>query len=100
MTNFLTLGSHVYNGRGEKIRTVVYFDASIPYFHKEHRPFTILAIVISLTFILIPPLLLFHYPTSLFQKCLTRCKMNSQALCTFTETFNGCFKDGTNGTIM
>ena len=99
VTSVLLLGSRVYNSRGENIGTPVFsYDANIPYFHKEHLPLALLAIVIFLTFVLIPPLLLLFYPTSFFQKCLTRCRMNSQALRTFIEIFNGHFKDGTKGT--
>ena len=42
--------------------------------------------------------MLICYPTSFFQKCLTQCKINFQALRIFVETFQGCYKDGTNGT--
>ena len=100
VTSFLLLGfNYVYNSQGEKIGPPVFhYDASIPYFHKEHLPFALLAICILLTFILLPPLLLLFYPTACFQKCLTHYKMNSQALRTFIEIFNGHFKDGTNGT--
>ena len=42
--------------------------------------------------------MLIFYQAAFFQKCLTRCKINSQALRTFVETFQGCYKDGTNGT--
>ncbi len=42
--------------------------------------------------------MLTFYQAAFFQKCLTRCKMNSQALHTFVESFQGCYKDGTNGT--
>ena len=99
VTSSLLTENPVYNARGEKISTPVFaLDASIPYFHKEHLPLALLAIVIALTFVLIPPLLLLFYPTACIQKCLTHCKMNSQALRTFIEIFNGYFKDGTNGT--
>ena len=60
--------------------------------------FAILAIFVLLTFVAIPPVLLLLYPTSIFQKCLTRCRMNCYALHTFADIFQGCYKDGTNGT--
>ena len=47
VTNFLILASYIYNDRGEKFSTpVVYYDPSIPYFHKEHLPHVLFAIVI------------------------------------------------------
>ena len=89
----------LYNGEGQKLSTsVMSFSPSTLFFHKEHLPLAIFSIFVSLTFIAVPPIVLLFYQASFFQKCLTRCKMNSQALRTFVETFQGCYKDGTNGT--
>ena len=99
IVGFILLPIHVYDHRGEKIsRMVMYFSTRIEFFHAEHLPLALPSVFVSLTFIIIPPILLIFYPTSLFQKCLTRCKINFQALRTFVETFQGCYKDGTNGT--
>ena len=93
------LPTYPFDGRGEKLSTAyVYFTAHIRYFDTKHLPLALLSIFVSLTFIAIPPIVLLFYPTSLFQRCLTRCKLNSQALRTFVEIFQGCYKDGTNGT--
>ena len=89
----------LYNGEGQKLSTsVMTFSPSTLFFHKEHLPLAIFSIFVSLTFIAVPPIVLLFYQAAFFQKCLTRCKMNSQALRTFVETFQGCYKDGTNGT--
>ena len=91
--------NYTYNYQGEKLSTVyLHYSPSIKYFHSKHLPFALLSIFVSLTFIAVPPIVLIFYPTSLFQKCLAKCKINSQALRTFVETFQGCYKDGTNGT--
>ena len=93
------LPTHTYNGQGEMLSTMyVYFSAHLQYFHAKHLPLALLSIFVTLTFIIIPPIVLVFYPTSFVQKCLTHCKMNSQALRTFVEIFQGCYKDGTNGT--
>ena len=90
--------AYLYNGQGERLNTLVLdYNANI-FFHSKHLPFALLSIFISLTFIAVPPIVLTFYQASFFQKCLTQCKMNSQALRTFVETFQGCYKDGTNGT--
>ena len=95
----LLTSSYVYSGSGEKLSTkLLYYDTTVKFFHGEHLPFAILAILILLTFVAIPPVLLLLYPTSLFQKCLTRCRMNCYALHTFADIFQGCYKNGTNGT--
>ena len=97
---WLFLGSQpLYNGRGEKLNTSVMFSStSTLFFHKEHLPLAIFSIFVSLTFIAIPPIVLTFYQATFFQRCLTRCKINTQALRTFVEAFQGCYKDGTNGT--
>ena len=89
----------LYNGQGQKLSTsVMVHSTSTLFFHKEHLPLAILSIFVSLTFIAVPPIVLLFYQAAFFQKCLTQCRMNSQALRTFVETFQGCYKDGTNGT--
>ena len=98
VTGSTLMTENLYNGQAEKVGTVAYFSANLQYFHVKHLPFALLSIFLTLTFIAIPPIVLIFYPTSFCQKCLTRCKVNSQALRTFVETFHGCYKDGTNGT--
>ena len=89
----------LYNGQGQKLSTsVMPFSPSTLFFHKEHLPLAIFSIFVSLTFIAVPPIVLLFYQASFLQKCLTQCKMNTQALRTFVEIFHGCYKDGTNGT--
>ena len=50
------------------------------------------------TYIAIPPIFLFLYPSKIFQKCLQICKQKYNALHTFMDIFEGCYKDGTSGT--
>ena len=96
--SFLT-PAYLYNGQGEKLSTLVMaYNASNKFFHRKHLPLALLSVFISLTFIAVPPIVLTFYQASFFQKCLSQCKMNSQALRTFVEAFQGCYKDGTNGT--
>ena len=98
VSHYLLKSANLYRGDGEKLNsTVMYYDGNIKYFHKQHLPYAIVAIVIP-TLLAILPIILLLYPTRAFQKCLTRCGVNSQALRTFVEIFQGCFKDGTNGT--
>ena len=88
-----------YNQTGEKLHTLYVYSAGVKYFdHTKHLPYSVPSIFVSLVFIAVPPIVLFFYPISLFQKCLTKCKVNYQALRTFVEIFQGCYKDGTNGT--
>ena len=92
--------STLYNNRGERVDPVVlHFDASIEYFSRQHLPFAALAISVLLVFVLFPMLLLLLYPMRSFQRCLgyyTRIRW--QFLHTFADAFQGCYKNGTNGT--
>ena len=90
----------LYNNRGERVGPVVlYYDASIEYFSREHLPFALLAICVLLVFVLFPLLLLLLYPMRSFQRCLGYCiKIRWQFLHTFADAFQGCYKNGTNGT--
>ena len=91
--------THLFNGQGKKLKTLVFaYDASIQFFHTKHLPLALLSIIVLLTFIAVPPIVLIFSQAAFFQRCLTRCRMNSQVLRTFVETFQGCYKDGTNGT--
>jgi len=51
-----------------------------------------------LVFILFPILLLLLYPMCFFQWCLDCCGVRWHALHFFINAFQGCYKDGTNGT--
>ena len=77
----------------------LYYDASIQYFGTEkHLPYAITAVCVVLTFVVFPILLLLLYPMRCFQWCLGRCRVRWHALHIFIDSFQGYYKDGTNGT--
>ena len=76
----------------------LYNDASTEYFGKEHTPYAIMALTVLLFVVILPLVLLVLYPCQCFQRCLTRCRFRAHALHTFMDVFQGCYKDGTNGT--
>ena len=88
------------NNSGERVGPVaIYYDPSIEYFSRQHLPFAVLAICILLVFVLFPMLLLLLYPMRSFQRCLGYCtRIRWQFLHTFADAFQGCYKNGTNGT--
>ena len=94
----LLIPTHVYNMNGSVVGIYLYYDASIEYFGNKHLPYAILAVFVVLTFIIFPILLLLLYPMRCCQKCLGHCRVRWHALHTFIDAFQGCFKDGTNGT--
>ena len=71
---------------------------TVEYFGREHLPFALLALTVLVLLVVLPMLLLFLYPLCCFQHLLNRLHLNSHALCTFMDVFQGTFKDGTNGT--
>ena len=77
----------------------VYFDPSIKLFSKHHLPYLILSIA-GISFVFIVSLLLSLYPTKVFRKLLEFCLPLHWRLAihAFVETFQGHYKDGTNGT--
>ena len=74
---------------------VVYYDGTIEYFGQEHLPYALLALALLLVFTFLPILLLCLYPCRCFQN---RYHLSSETLHTLMDTFQGSFKDGTNGT--
>ena len=74
---------------------VVYSDGTIEYFGQEHLPYALLALALLLVFTFLPILLLCLYLCRCFQN---RYHLSSETLHTLMDTFQGSFKDGTNGT--
>ena len=75
------------------------YNASTPYLGPQHKPYFIIAVIILTVFNIFPMLLMFAYPTTLFQKtlgCFPR--VNWHFLHTFKDHFQGCYKNGTNNT--
>ena len=88
----------MHNKWDRHIGTVLYYDGSVEYFGADHLPYAVLAITVLLVFTVLPILLLCLYPCGWFQKFLNRYHLRSQALHIFMDSFQGCYKDGTNGT--
>ena len=77
---------------------MLYYNASVPYLGDEHIPFAILAVLMLTIFSVFPLLVVVLYPTRFFQKCLNCCRIRWHAVHAFADAFNGCYKNGTNGT--
>ena len=89
--------THVYNVNGSSLGLYLYYDATIEYFGEEHLPYGVLAVFVSLVFITFPLLLLLLYPMRCFHRCLGCLGIRRHALPIFIDAFQGCYKDGTNG---
>ena len=73
----------------------VYYSPSVSYFGEEHRPYAILAIIVFFLFRIIPALTLFLYLFQCFHKILSLFPFNWHYLHAFVDSFQGCYKDGT-----
>ena len=81
-----------------QIESELRYDSSIHFFGPAHLPYAILAIVVLLTFGAIPPTVFLLYPYRRIQRFLNRHGLlQSPALQMFIDTFQGCYKDGTDG---
>ena len=99
-SNFL-FAIQLYNSTGDLVpnSTVLLYDPSIPFFHSQHTPYITVALSAITIFILLPPLLLLLYPTRLFKRLLTCCRFQRwDILHMIMDTFQGWYKDGTEGT--
>ena len=87
------------NDRGQVLTKVTYIDPTITFFSYKHL-YVISFCSVILFFIIMPPIiLLIVYPTRLFEKVKSRLSQRQNlSLLTFVETFQGCYKDGTNRT--
>ena len=89
----------VYNIHGKALSELyLYYDGTVEFFGKEHLPFAILALVTLLVFNILPLLLLLLYPYRCFHRCLNKYNIRCQVLHVFMDAFQGCYKDGSNGT--
>ena len=77
---------------------MVHYDASVGYLSAAHLPFVLLAICVLCVFVFLPALVLLLYPTRAFQRSLGCCRVRWLALHAFADTFNGYYKNGTEGT--
>ena len=94
-TSFVyTLGSD-----GHVARSFLYFSPSTPLYSKHHVPYLTASIIFLIIFTVIPSLLLCLYPIKVFRKMLHCCLFPrlQQGLWIFVETFQGYYKDGSDG---
>ena len=76
----------------------VYYDPSVHYFSPTHCIYSVVTLLLTFLLLFLPFLLLVLYPFRWFQRCLNHFHLRSLALHTFVDAFQGCYKDGTNGT--
>ena len=99
----LTPNSLLY-ATGPELGSGLYFQGNIRYLSSDHAPFFTAAVFVMVIFVLLPPVLLLVYPLKLVQKIFAKFGYCGEFFSAgsrmqlFLDTFQGCFKDGTNGT--
>ena len=92
--DLLTSSFTYYNDQHKSFNSLfVFINGSVEYGSKDHVPYFILAIIMSLIFNILPLLLLCVYPCSWFLKCLNRFKCKCLVIHLFMDTFQGCYRE-------
>ena len=73
----------------------LYYSGDVEYLGKRHLPYAFLAMIVSVVMIILPIAILALYPFAFFQKFLNCLPVRWHILHTFMDSFNGCYKDGT-----
>ena len=91
--------TEVWNITGDSVKMVPIIDASISYLSATHIPYVVIAMFMIVTFNLLPLFLLLLYPMKCFQLFLGKFPgVNWHPLRAFMDIFQGCYKNGTDGT--
>ena len=100
VTISLLIPNPVYNSSGHITHYRTLADSSVHYNSLEHRPFIFMASVVLVFIVILPPLFLFLYPFRVCERLFGRQRRWRPwlGMMAFVDTFNGSFKDGTNGT--
>lgn len=85
---------NAYAPSGKVVGTFLFYDASLRYFGEEHLPYGILAIIVLVVFIILPLVLSCLHPL----RCLNRCIGRWPSLHICLDSYQGYYKDGTEGT--
>ena len=94
----LLVPTRLFNISGDIVGHVLLYNGAVEYFGTQHLPHAVVAIIVVIIFVLLPPLAMILYPFKCVQRCLTRCRLHRPALVAFMDAFQGCYKDGTNCT--
>lgn len=91
--------AEIFDARGERVyKNRWYHNAEIELFERQHIPYGILALVVFMTFVIVPPLILVLYPFKWFRWILHKMKLDRPSFNAFIDSLQGGYKDGTNNT--
>ena len=91
----LLIPTKIYKFNSNAVMYGLYYVPSVQYFGSYHLPYAILALVLLFFFVTLPNVILLLYPFQFFQKILTLFSINWYSLRIYVDSFQGCYKDGT-----
>ena len=91
----LLMPTKIYQLGSNETSFGLYYSPSVPYFSNHHLPYAILAIIIFTFFVIFPTVVLVLYPCPFFQRFLSLFPFNWHFLHAFVDSFQGCYRDGT-----
>ena len=91
----LLIPTTIYKLGSNEVQYGLYYTPTVHYFGNEYLPYAITAIIILTLFVSIPTIIFILYPFQLFQKFLSYFPFNWHFLHAFVDSFQGCYKDGT-----
>ena len=95
VTADLLIPTEIYKLGTNRLQFGLYYSPTVQYLGDEHLPYAITAIIILTLFVSIPTMILICYPFQFFQKFLSFFPLNWLFLHAFVDSFQGCYKDGT-----
>ena len=87
--------TRVYKFNSTETSYRLFYNPSVVFFGKRHLPYAIVALLMCFIFTIIPTVILIAYTFRCFQKLLSSFNIRLYFLHTFIDSFQGCFKDGT-----
>ena len=91
--------TRVYKFNSTETSYRLFYNPTVIFFGREHLPYAAIALTISFIFTVIPTLILIAYTFQCFQKLLSSFHIRLHSLHTFIDSFQGCFKDGTEAGV-
>ena len=95
VTSDILIPTQIYKLGSNTSTFGVYYSPTVVFFGEEHLPYAILAIFILTLFVCIPTITLILYPFQFFQRFLSLFPFHWHYLHAFVDSFQGCYKDGT-----
>ena len=95
VTTDLLVPTVIHNLDSSTPKVGLYYSPSVSYFGADHRPYAILAVIMFILFTIVPALILFLYSFRFFHQILSLFPLNWHFLHAFVDSFQGCYKDGT-----